>query len=339
MKYLILFSSLFFCIKLPAQLSDFGNPDFSKADSIAAIYRGEGLENLPLLAHHLTVSLDTDLEKFRAIYTWVCTNIKNDYAAFVRNRKMREKYQNNKAALEKWDKEFRAGVFRKLLKKKQTVCTAYAYLIRELALMSDINCKIINGYGRSIEANVGQASLPNHSWNAVQLDGRWYLCDATLSSGHTLMPSYTFVQEYYDGYFLAKPGLFARNHYPMDEKWLLMDDPPSFKEFLEAPLIYKYTFQHQLIPQQPDKMQVSLPKGEKLRFLLEAPSNIDTKHIQLEISSSPHKRVSVVPEIKWIEEGLLEISYDYNRRVIHDVHIKWRGDYLATYVVRRGKKK
>ncbi|MEM6806258.1 MAG: transglutaminase domain-containing protein [Bacteroidota bacterium] len=339
MKYLILLLPFLLLQNLSAQLSDFGSPDFSKADSIAARYEGEGLENLPLLAHYLTSPLDTELEKFRAIYTWVCLNIENDYAAFGRNKKMREKYRANEEELAKWDAEFRVGVFRKLLKKKQTVCTGFAYLLKELALMSDINCKIINGYGRTVEANVGEASQPNHSWNAVQLEGRWYLCDPTWSSGYTLLPAYTYVKEYCEGYFLAEPALFARNHYPLDKQWLLMEESPDFQDFLEAPLIYKYSFQHQLIPLKPEKMQVSLLKEEKLTFVLKAPPTTNTEDIQLEISSAPNKYDSVIPEIKWIGKDLLELSYDYRRRVNHDVHIKFGEEYIATYVVRRRHKK
>lgn len=65
-----------------SQISDFADADFEKADSIAALYKGESLGSLPLLAHNLTAPLSGEAERFRAIYTWVCTNIENDYGAF-----------------------------------------------------------------------------------------------------------------------------------------------------------------------------------------------------------------------------------------------------------------
>ena len=34
-----------------------------------------------------------------------------------------------------------------------------------------------------MQANVGGTGVANHSWNAVQLNSNWYLCDATWSSG------------------------------------------------------------------------------------------------------------------------------------------------------------
>ena len=61
-----------------AQVSDFNAVNFKQADYIAKMNKGASLDNLPLLAHKLTSKLPTDVEKFRAIYTWVCQNITAD---------------------------------------------------------------------------------------------------------------------------------------------------------------------------------------------------------------------------------------------------------------------
>ena len=337
MKHLAILCLLFVHAIIQAQPSDFGNIDFQKADSIAKVYDGESLDKLPLLAHKLTHNLDSEVEKFRSIYTWVCLNISSDHGSFVKNRKMREKFQDDEQALAKWNAEFNVEVFKKLLKSKKTVCTGYAYLIKELSYFAGIECEIVDGYGRTVASNIGEASIPNHSWNAVQLNGHWYLCDPTWSSGHTLIPSYRFVQEYNDGYFLADPSVFVRSHYPLDTSWLLMENPPSFQEFLDAPLIYKHTYKEQLIPIEPKEMKVKLAKGELLRFVFSSPEDLDLEKIHLEIVSGPHNVVSVKPEIRRTEKGLLELSYPFKKRVNHDVHIKLGELYIATYVVKMGK--
>ena len=69
-KLLFLFFYSFIFIG-SAQKSDFKHINFNKADSIANLYKNEKLTNLPLLAYKLTYRLDTDVEKFRAIYIWV----------------------------------------------------------------------------------------------------------------------------------------------------------------------------------------------------------------------------------------------------------------------------
>ena len=67
MKHLAILCLLVVHSIIQAQPSDFGNIDFHKADSIAEVYDGESLEKLPLLAHHLTRDLDSDVEKARAV--------------------------------------------------------------------------------------------------------------------------------------------------------------------------------------------------------------------------------------------------------------------------------
>ena len=75
MRYLLLF---LVALQSHAQKSDFKQISFKKADSIAFAFKNEGLDNMPQLAYKLTSGLSTDVERFRAIYKWVCANIAND---------------------------------------------------------------------------------------------------------------------------------------------------------------------------------------------------------------------------------------------------------------------
>ena len=81
-----------------AQRSDFQEIDFTKADSIALKYKGASLKNIPVLTHNLTSSLQTDVEKIRAIYTWIGTNIENDYSSYLKISHKR------KRLAKRWDK-------------------------------------------------------------------------------------------------------------------------------------------------------------------------------------------------------------------------------------------
>ena len=78
MKNILFYIAIFFLNSAIAQVSDFKDIDFTIADNTAMLHEGKSLENLPVLAHHLTSHLKTDVEKFRAIYTWVCKNIQGD---------------------------------------------------------------------------------------------------------------------------------------------------------------------------------------------------------------------------------------------------------------------
>ena len=219
----LLFIGLFtFAWQLQAQRSDFQTISFEKADKNAIALKGEALNNLPLLAHKLTHNLETDAERFRAIYYWVCHNIKNDYNLMLKNDWKRRKFKTDSIKLNSWNEEFRIEMFDKLLKEKRTLCTGYTYLIKELASLAGLECEIVDGYGKTTNTALKNMKIPNHSWNAIKLSGKWYLSDATWSSGFIDGDTYVFEFNYNDAYFLMSPKTFAKEHRPIDEKWALL---------------------------------------------------------------------------------------------------------------------
>ncbi|MCU0392464.1 MAG: hypothetical protein MUE81_15210 [Thermoflexibacter sp.] len=323
---------------LQAQLIDFQKIDFRRADSIAAHYKGENLKNLPFLAYKLTSPLSSEVEQFRAIYTWVSTNIESDYDYFLQNKNKRQKLNGDKQALDAWNSSFQSKVFKKLLKEQKTVCTGYAYLVKELATLAGINCKIIDGYGRTVGSNIGGKGIPNHSWNAVYLNNQWYLCDATWSSGYFIVPDNQFIADYNDGYFLANPALFAKNHYPLDTAWILMDTKPKLSEFLNAPLIYKHAFNYQIIPVEPQEMKIQTAKNESITFLFKITNSIVENDISIEIVAGEEKR-TIKPDIIRNSMGFLEMKCRFERLGNYDVHIRITDRNIATYTVQVKKNK
>ena len=220
-----IFLLLFFTFTLVsyAQQSDFNEINFQKADNIADRYKGEELYNLPVLALRLTAQLHTEAERFRAIYYWVTQNISGDYTLMTTNEQTRRKLQNNPSALHQWNRNHSKEIFARLRHKKKTLCTGYAYLVKELANLAGLECELIHGYGLLSTKQIDTMDIPNHSWNAIKLDGTWYLCDATWSSGIINMDTYEFEFNYNDSFFLMDPLQFAKTHKPLEEKWTLLD--------------------------------------------------------------------------------------------------------------------
>ncbi|WP_299684748.1 transglutaminase domain-containing protein [uncultured Dokdonia sp.] len=224
MKTYFLFMFFTFIQFLQAQQSDFKTIDFTKAEYLAERYKGEELTNLPILAHHLTYTLDTDVERFRAIYYWVCHNIKGEYGLMQKNNRKRQKLKDHPAILHAWNHQFKRQVFKKLINDKETLCTGYAYLIKELSRLAGLECKIVNGYGLDGSMKSKNLDIPNHSWNAIKLQGKWYLCDATWSSGFTDVTTELFEFDYDNSFFLMKPSIFIKTHQPVDETWTLLPE-------------------------------------------------------------------------------------------------------------------
>ena len=211
MKCSVLFVFVFGWISLWSQRSDFNCTDFNKADSIAEHTTAHSLINLKALADSLTGSLPTEQEKFRAIYKWVCSNIEADYELLSLNKYKRTKLKGERLA--KWNIKFNKMVFRTLVQENKTICTGYAYLVRELCYHAGLSCLIVNGYARHAGIDSTTIGSINHSWNKVLLNNKWYLCDATWSSGVFNLRLEQFVKKYNDQFFLTAPSVFYQTHY------------------------------------------------------------------------------------------------------------------------------
>jgi hypothetical protein len=328
--------SITFCLTLLsttifAQVTDFRNTDFKRADSIAAAHYGHSIKDLPLLSYRLTSSLSTEQEKFRAIYKWVCENIDNDYGMYDRNRRKREKLTDPES-LKKWNHEFSAEVFKALADKKKTVCTGYAYLIKELSLHAGLNAIMIDGYGRTVEANVGGKGVLNHTWNAVNLNGKWYLCDATWSAGVNYPATFQFIRIYDDAYFLADPRLFVQKHYPRDPTWLLLDSERTLDQFLNAPIYYSDAIPAGLDIITPDKFNLTISKGEPIVFHLKTQndSQINTVDVQVGVQNQL-KTYSLV--VNQHEDKSYSFRHMFNRKGKQVLHILLNKKPVASYSV------
>ena len=312
-----------------AQISDFKSVNFELADHMAKLNRGASLDNLPLLAHELTFKLPTEVEKFRAIYTWVCENITADINQENKIYKKRKKFKNGSVRYLNWNTNYLKVVFKTLLEDKKTMCTGYAYLIKELCFFANIESEIINGYGRSVNSNVEELEMTNHSWNAVKLNDKWYLSDATWSSGYTIGPA--FIKDYNNGYFLTDPILFSKSHYPIQKKWLLNDTLTETK-FVSAPLIYGETYKHSVIPISPKDMRVIVKNNEEISFSFKALDHLFNDDISL-IKYIGNKEESLIIYNIKKENGLVTFKYKFERNGFFDVHLKINEDIVATYVI------
>lgn len=331
--FLVLLSSFLYSGSLYAQLTDFEEVSFDKADSVAALYPKHSLQNVKILSDKLTKPFSQDIEKFRAIYRWVCYNIENDYGLYSQHKYRLENYRNDPESLKQWNNEFSRKVFNKLLNKHQTLCTGYAYIIRELAYYANLKCEIVHGYGRTPNSNVEGVSFPNHSWNAVELNGKWYLCDATWSSGRIDNTKGGFVRQFDEIYFLTDPAYFIKNHYPIDTQWVLLDSLPTLSTFLNAPLMYKNSLKHNIIAATPMTFKTVAKKGEKKTFSFIQHGGKTFKQARLQIY---HHGEKVLSESALYEntKGDLAIDHSFTRKGNYIVHMMLDEDYVFSYKVK-----
>ncbi|MDF4202086.1 transglutaminase domain-containing protein [Maribacter sp. SA7] len=333
MRISFLLITLLFSITSFAQRSDFQEIDFTKADSIALYYKDASLKNLPVLTHNLTTSLKTDVEKFRAIYTWISSNIANDYSSYVKISSKRKRFAKDREAFLDWNRNITPKVFKSLLEDKKTACTGYAYLVKEMANLAGFACDIVDGYGRTPTLLLKEDSAPNHSWNRVQINDKWYLCDATWSAGETIVVNGTpfFQSDYFDGYFLADPVLFAKNHFPIGKESDQSLKTDAFKAYVAGPVIYKEAFLAPIIPVAPSVMNNTIPKGTSVTIKLQVPKEFD-KDIQLLLNKGSSQKIGNPNMIMNSNEVILEQTFE--KKGLYDVHISVGEQLIATYVIK-----
>lgn len=117
------------------------------------------------LANDITEGMTTDLEKSRAIYTWVTENIEYDADYYYEIQYLS-------------DFEFDSAL--ETLEKRKSLCMGIAHLSAALHRSVGIEAKIVYG--------------EHHAWNEVLIDGRWLSQDATKGAGYLDERSKEFVQ-------------------------------------------------------------------------------------------------------------------------------------------------
>jgi hypothetical protein len=172
-------------------------------------------QNIYTLSKALTEGLTTDLEKIYVIYKWVTNNIEYDTESF---------FANNWRGI---------GNANTVIQRRKAVCDGYAELIMRLGLQSGLLVEKVEGYAKGFGYKVGeQLAAPNHAWNSVRVDGKWYLLDSTWDAGsiNEGTRSYERKNSDYD-FFLTNPQIFIYSHFAKEDKWNLAKNNWDKKEF------------------------------------------------------------------------------------------------------------
>lgn len=172
-------------------------------------------QDLPGLTDYLTENADTDYKKVRAIYVWIITHIDYDRAAADADKR------SNRTIAD-------------VLVRRQAICYGYAQLFQAMCTHAGVQSVVVHGYAREEGRGSGSLSTPNHSWNAVKVDGEWKLLDATWGAG-SLAPKAPLIQEQEDDHFLPSPQQFVQSRLPGDPSWQLLGSPVPADLFFQSP--------------------------------------------------------------------------------------------------------
>lgn len=198
-----------------ARVEDFGaaqNYSYEEIDAHALAAPASAEESVKSLAAYLIEPAANDRERARAIFRWICENIDYDLEAYFTGR-------------------IGSTNSTDVLKSRSSVCSGYSDLFSSLAREAGLETVKIVGYGKGYSYRPGEnfTGPYNHAWNAVKINGSWYLVDATWGAGY--LGNAGYVHWFDDHYFLTPPSEFVFDHLPDEERWQLLDEPLSKEEF------------------------------------------------------------------------------------------------------------
>ncbi|XP_068130771.1 kyphoscoliosis peptidase-like isoform X2 [Hyperolius riggenbachi] len=186
------------------------------------------------------------MEKLRAVWMWLCYSISYDVEGYL---------------------GFSPKLYRvdDVLETRRGVCSGYARLCKEMCREIGIQCMEVSGFSRGAECSDNDSfhrTKSNHMWNAVELDGQWYLLDACWGAGTVDLQKRMFIQSYDDFFFLTDPEDFINTHWPDDPSWQLLALTVTFEDFEQRIFKTSEFFKLHLFTISPNTFHLTAEGGE-----------------------------------------------------------------------------
>lgn len=257
---------------------------FSQKDTSSTSFTLFSSLNHKYLTNKLTKNCENDSLKIIAIYNWVTHNIKYDYNKYY--KQSLKYYKPNKT-----------------LRKRKGVCQHIAELFQVMCNNAGIDCILIPGYSK--ELPFYEETTPywtNHIWNAVNLNGKWYLVEPTYGNGDVINYEIRLNKLLYRFFKIVKYRVKTKI-IKQDSKYCFYPADSSITKNL--PVIPQYQF---LTPQLPLEQWIE-SKDSNLTF-------INKKEVET-INTLSYRPSTTDYDAYFLELGQHALTYNpYNHREI-----------------------
>ncbi|XP_022241908.1 kyphoscoliosis peptidase-like [Limulus polyphemus] len=215
------------------------NPDiFLEIDQHALRAPKSARTSVQNLVSYLTQGAKTDLQKVRAFFKWMASNMTYDW-----------KYMDVRITAED------------VLHACEGVSKDYCTLFSELCRLANIRVKTLQGFVKGHNYRPGHQFNPGedvmHAWNAIFIFGAWRLIDTTWGTGY-LDHTGKFQRKMKEYFFLTDPEDLIWSHFPYSEmednyssefmffRWQLLDKPITLEQFNTLPKVTPFFLQYNL---------------------------------------------------------------------------------------------
>ena len=202
------------------------------------------------------------------------------------------------------------------LQKRVTHCSGYSRLFKEVLKIFKIKSVLVHGIGRTYNLTL-KPHKENHEWNAIKLNGKYYLCEVTWGAGK--VENNKFIKNYSTFYFCCPPELFINTHFPSKDlsQWMLLDKKISQEQFENLLYKDKFFFNYNFIEIQPNEGIVKLKNKNDIEIKFINSNNIK----QLRLSCKVYYEQKLLENISYIEkfDNYFIINLIFNKKGIYNV--------------------
>jgi transglutaminase-like putative cysteine protease len=197
--------------------------------------------NIDALGSYIQSSESDPFLRAKAVHDWIADRIAYDVKA----------YRTGKYPSQDADAVFGA---------RRGVCSGYSLLFVALAKAAGVDAVLVAGDART-EGNDVRGE--GHAWNAVRIDGAYYLVDATWDAGS--VDGDDFKKGFGTDYLFTPPEVFGLTHFPDQDGWQLRDHPIDRGEFFRQPMMAPAFFAAGYRLVEPDRSQVEATGSVSIR--------------------------------------------------------------------------
>jgi len=280
---------------------------YSRVDSLMREYKGKikSPDELYKVIHFIRENFDADSLRFRASFIWITDNIAYDIKA----------YQKDDPS---------AAQLNYVIRNKKAICGGYAALLKYFCDAFNIDCEIVEGYGRTGKAKVymNQPFLRNnHAWNSVKINNTWRLADATWAAGgvdDTDEENLVYHKKFDEIYYFTPPEKFILNHLPARKQFQFTSKAVDQKIFMKSPLYLSDFLKDDISLVSPDTSLIRAKMGDTIVFKLKTDKKISKLYA---FSNRVKKAAYDSPTI--YKEGWIEFCYPVRIQGIYNLYIKY----------------
>ncbi|TVZ56947.1 transglutaminase superfamily protein [Lutibacter sp. Hel_I_33_5] len=254
---------LFFFLLLVFSYSS-GAQNFAKVENSVNNYpRFSSAKNL---ANQIQKDFNSDENKAYAAFYWLAKNIRYNLKEFY-NPKPRSFNFSYSSEEEKEQKlqNLKDELVSKAFRNKTGVCEEYAQAFKKVGDLLGLETEVITGNVRISGEEIGVIPQnSNHAWNAVKLNNKWIILDATWAAGYE--NNGKWIRDFNSYFWNIPADNIFKTHLPEDSLWILRFGRISKEEFYNQPIYNQKFLNYDLTLVSPLKGIIDISKNDTIQL-------------------------------------------------------------------------